>query len=925
MEPAMPHVFISYSRKDVDFAAHLHEALAQRQKDVWRDKEDIPLTADWWQEICAGIEAADNFLFIISPDSVRSDVCRREIEHAVSNNKRLVPVNYREVTDPADKPLMHPALNSHNWVPFAADEDFDTFCQTLIAALDTDLEYVRGHTHFLVRAKEWQRRKRLPGFLLTRSEMREARRWLKNGANKQPPPTHEHREFIRASQRELNRQRAFRILLLALMMISGALAFVAAGLWITAEDNAAVARRNAAAAQAAEATAVLLGERSLSLSLAAQSQLELSGSQQELPAILGLEALANYPPTWQAERALGLAVLNSRLQHLFVGHTDMVFNATFSPDGARALTASADFTARLLDTRTGAELARYESPDSPIFNARYSPDGRRIALGLSSEIVILDADLGETLLVIPDDTLIGLALAWSPDGSKIAASVTSEEIGDRAAVWDAETGELLAVTDALDDLVLNLDWSPDGTRLVTAGGADTLAIIWDAETGEHVKTLDGHTDIVNAAAWHPDGSLIVTAGDDQQALLWDAQTGDLLALLPHSSPVVGAAWSPDGSLLATISGEGRVLIWVTEYRKMVLQFTTGTSFRVNWSPDARRIITAGEDGTTRIWSLIPAGVIGFNTTLGYKEAAWSPDGTRWLTASSSPNSAVIFGPHAESALLEIPSEGGTLGHGAAWSPDGRLVALASDGSITRLYDAATGQSMSPELEGTLPAWSPDGARLVTASKAELLIWDTAAWGEPVRLTGHQDAITDTAWSPDGARLLSTSQDGTARVWDAAAGQEIGAYISQASDMTAAAFSPDGTLVAAGSKDGTAYIWDAASRDRVQMLTGHIGSITALDWSPDGQRLVTASADSTARIWDVRTGNELVSITSPDIGFLSVDWSPGGDALLLVSGGGIVQEWFAWQQPDALVAFARDCCLIRALTPEERLRFGLAAQ
>lgn len=920
----MADVFISYSRKDADFVRRLHQALTEQGRDIWIDWEDIPLTADWWQEICAGIEAADNFLFIISPDSVRSEVCRREIEHAVSSNKRLMPVNYREVTDPADKPLMHAALNSHNWVPFAGDDNFDTFCQTVVNALDTDLEYVRAHTHFLVRAKEWERRKRLPGFLLTRSEMQEARRWLKNGADKQPPPAREHREFIRASQRELNRQRAFRILLMALLMISGALAFIAAGLWITAEDNAAVARRNAAAAQAAEATAVLLGKRSLSLSLAAQSQLELSGSQQELPAILGVEALANFPPTWQAERALGLAVLNSRLQHLFVGHTDMVFNATFSPDGTRALTAGADFTARLWDTRTGAELARYESPDSPIFNARYSPDGRRIAAAPAQEIVILDANLGETLLTISDDTLIGVALAWSPDGSKIAASVTSEEIGDRAAVWDAYTGDLLAVTGALDDLVMNLDWSPDGRYIVTAGGAGTLAIIWDAETGEHVMTLDGHTGIVNAAAWHPDGSMIVTAGDDRQALLWDAQTGDLLASLPHSSPVIGAAWSPDGSLL-TISDDGRALIWNTEYSEMVFRFTTGTSFRANWSPNASHIITAGVDGTSRIWSLIPAGVIGFDARRKYEEAAWSPEGRRWLAASSEPNNAVIFGPHAESVLLEIPGEGGTLGHGAAWSPDGLLVALASDDNITRLYDAATGQSVASKLEGTRPAWSPDGARLVTASNAELLIWDTAAWGEPTRLTGHQDAITDTAWSPDGAQLLSTSQDGTARVWDAAAGQEIRAYINQTSDMTAAAFSPDGTLVAASSDDGTVYIWDAASGDRVQMLTGHVSSITALDWSPDGQRLVTASTDNTARIWDVRTGNELVSITSPDIGFLSADWSPGGDALLLVSGGGIVQEWFAWQQPDALVAFARDCCLIRALTPDERLRFGLAAQ
>ena len=62
----MADVFISYSRRNADFARQLHEALSGRQRDVWIDWEDIPLTADWWQEICAGIRAADSFVFVTS-------------------------------------------------------------------------------------------------------------------------------------------------------------------------------------------------------------------------------------------------------------------------------------------------------------------------------------------------------------------------------------------------------------------------------------------------------------------------------------------------------------------------------------------------------------------------------------------------------------------------------------------------------------------------------------------------------------------------------------------------------------------------------------------------------------------------------------------------------------------------------------------
>jgi hypothetical protein len=54
----MADVFISYSRKDKDFVKALHAALVQQNRETWVDWEDIPLTADWWQEIQSGIETA---------------------------------------------------------------------------------------------------------------------------------------------------------------------------------------------------------------------------------------------------------------------------------------------------------------------------------------------------------------------------------------------------------------------------------------------------------------------------------------------------------------------------------------------------------------------------------------------------------------------------------------------------------------------------------------------------------------------------------------------------------------------------------------------------------------------------------------------------------------------------------------------------
>jgi len=85
-------VFISHSRKDKDFVGELKEALEKHSYDVWVDVEDILPTEDWLAGVYSGIEKADAFVFVISSDSIRSEDCQRELDHAVEHNKRLVPI-----------------------------------------------------------------------------------------------------------------------------------------------------------------------------------------------------------------------------------------------------------------------------------------------------------------------------------------------------------------------------------------------------------------------------------------------------------------------------------------------------------------------------------------------------------------------------------------------------------------------------------------------------------------------------------------------------------------------------------------------------------------------------------------------------------------------------------------------------------------
>ena len=133
----MSHIFISYARKNIDFALKIFKALENDNLDAWIDLDDIPKGEDWEQEIYRGIEGADAFLFLISPDSVTSQMCNKEIAHAVKNGKRILPIVIRD-TDPKS---IHLEISKRNWI-FCRDgqDDFNKAIEETRETIHTDYE-----------------------------------------------------------------------------------------------------------------------------------------------------------------------------------------------------------------------------------------------------------------------------------------------------------------------------------------------------------------------------------------------------------------------------------------------------------------------------------------------------------------------------------------------------------------------------------------------------------------------------------------------------------------------------------------------------------------------------------------------------------------------------------------------------------------
>jgi len=294
----------------------------------------------------------------------------------------------------------------------------------------------------------------------------------------------------------------------------------------------------------------------------------------------------------------------------------------------------------------------------------------------------------------PDRLLTGhdtevQAVAWSPDGSKIASGAEGPSLN----VWAADSGELLTTIATQARVIASLAWSPDSLQLASGagGGAMNTIEIWSAQTWERIRVLTGLDGWAFSTAWSPDGSVIMGSDGGGRIKFWANDTGTLLRTLsgtPYTDYVWSVAWSPDGSRFVSGTGpfDDTVKVWDADSGSVSYELRghAATIYSVSWSANDRQIASASGDHTIKIWD---------------------PDtGTLVQTLSD-----------RASPVLSV-----------AFSPDGTQLATGSLGGTVGIWEAATG-SLQATLRGQGDAsysvsWSPDGKSLAFSSGNLLEIW-----------------------------------------------------------------------------------------------------------------------------------------------------------------------------------------------------------
>jgi WD40 repeat protein len=838
----------------VTVVAQLTEALRGRGKDIWFDS-DIPAASRWSDEIRNAITDSDSFIFIVTPDSVVSQECLKELEFAAGQSKRLVPIVIRE-TPIAEVPS---SLAEWQLIFYRPEADFEQFVDGLIATIETDPEGDHEHTRLGKRAIEWKEKSSNRALLLRGSELTDSERWLASQAGKKPAPSANHTEYILTSRKAATRrQRGAVVVSLTLLVAMTALATVA---YLQRNNARHQSRRAQARALAAEATADLSTNPEQSLALALNST-KLDASPTDVQALR--MALADAP--------LRMAI---QAGHTLPTHSDNPVLAAWDPTGNTIAITPQSGTVQLWDRRTGLLQQTLPGGTSPAVSLNYSPDGRWLsavsvdgtvsAWNTHNNSAVSTTALNERVRSSKVSGATGpyTSVAWIPfsDGLVVFGSGVSQLLeldptsgqlqsladepqGTETAVASPDGGGLfvidsrfpagavigltaggqrpLTLPSGLRDLSgHNGCWSVDNRYVVTwdpTEAQDLAMRVWNASTGAQVTTMQTGSTIKAAtcsAGGTSSGWLVL--GDQGGAVVLTQSDGSTSRLVGHSGEIRSVASSPDGAYLATASADGTARVWDAR---------TGTTLRVmndgapltsiQFSPDSGLAVTADQQGVVRIWDTgvgeamtpLQSSTPGQTYTLGFAQGGNVVYGVRADVASGTLNSAtaVLWDRRTghELTTVKLPADAGVA---AVPCPDDLKTIEFCDLTPPANLVVNVPLAREPYQAQSLGlAVSPDGSRIAYAAAQKAVV--TGANGQPVSVLPLPAPVTGLGFAATSNRLVVMTNQAVYISDPASPGQPKS--FAQTAAPIDAELSSDGNHLVTATVDGSVTEWNTAS-------------------------------------------------------------------------------------------------------------------
>jgi WD40 repeat protein len=389
------------------------------------------------------------------------------------------------------------------------------------------------------------------------------------------------------------------------------------------------------------------------------------------------------------------------------------------------------------DDSPQVDIRIYDRDHPPTYNRQplvtsldFSRDGKLLAVAGFHEALILDSTTGAIVARLIGQSERIETVRFSPDGSRLLVVGGNPGRSGEIQIWKAADWSLDLSTSVTFDTLYGGSWSPDG-KLVAVGGGDNSVRAFDSTTGEQVLFQGAHSDWVRDTVFSKDGSHLLSVGRDMTTKLTEVATqrfvdnvtsitpgalkGGMQALARHPERDEIIVGGSDGvarvyrifRITNRVIGDDANLI-----RKM--PELPGRIFAVSVSPDGKQFAAASSLDGQGHWAIydytfdtsLPEDIKGINQKVVTSRSAEEKDKLEaYLTAGVK---IIAQGTLPQNALYSL-----------AYASDGQALALAGADGQVRFVNTITGESLRSFPVAPLATTEAGAAPPQTAAKIAL--------------------------------------------------------------------------------------------------------------------------------------------------------------------------------------------------------------
>ncbi|MGK7931537.1 MAG: TIR domain-containing protein, partial [Microcystaceae cyanobacterium] len=907
---------------------------------VWTNKTDIKTGITFQEAINKGVEGADNFVYLISPDSLESEYCQQELAHAFANNKRIIPLLIEE-TDLDSIPSQLRNLQFIDFTGYQEENSYQKSIDKLLGEIKKEPSYYEKHKILLVKALKWQRQNFNPSILFRGYNLQKFEAWLKVARLRDDyPPLPLQEDFITASfnQPEVTYAEVFisysRTDSDLARKLNDRLQELGKTTWFDQESIATGTDFQQEIYRGIESSdnfLFIISPKSVNSPYCAD---EVEYAQK-----LGKRFITILHRKLSAEDKKNLPPALARIQYLDFNQHGGEFAANFN-ELVRTLDTDRDhvsnhrkWSQRALEWQEkggeerllrGSELAIAQNWLEEASKNNKQPPGTELQkefIGASADLRDHQAELEQERKLKELEAEVALstekernqilnqaltdAEVTIADAQKKRRKIIRQGLITLAGITVVTIAASIAAIFASQKLIK----AQKGTQLEQASvnllrqfpAGELTALISALENGQELQNLvKGNNKLQDYPTIQPLFVLQHILDNIHQSNEFESQQGEIqtVRFTPNGEKIVSGGTDRDGDKLI-----GTVKVWNFSGKELAKWTAHQEGINhLSLSPNGEQIATAGADGMIRLWNVSGQKLDekkAYDVSGGVNQLNFSPNG-KHIVAAGGDGKLQLWNVSGQKLVKQkewkaVDQEFAGL-RSVAISPNGQqIVSGGDDGMITlwNLSGEKLGQWNAHKNQSIASVtFSPDGQRIATIAKDNIAkVWDVSGT-LLVELKGHQGGITSISFSPDGKHLVTSGKsDLTIRRWDLS-GKEIAQLRGHSKVIWSANFSNDGQHLVSAGRSGKIFLWDISEKPMVSFQAND-ADINSLSFSPDGQQIVTVGDDGMIRLW--KTSGENLNQWSASqlrrkIPIKRVSFSPDGKRLVVSYNNNRVRIW-----------------------------------